>query len=187
MDWKTFIVEIIEAVIWPAVVVFVLFIFRDTIVTLIPRLERFKHKETEIEFSKAIQKLEADISQDRQLIEALIPTEPEDEDEIAFMLKLARISPRSAVVEAWRRLEGAAANAIARTYPDLPPPKLYTPRQMAELMQGSILDEDEYRDYEVLRRLRNAAAHSDNFDLRGRPIEMYIDIALSLARCLDKK
>jgi len=37
-----------------------------------------------------------------------------------------------------------------------------------------------------LRRLRNKAAHDDDFSLSGMPTEAYIDIALTIVSKLDK-
>lgn len=187
MDWKTFIVELMKAVAWPSVVVLVLSQFRESIANLMPRLEKFKHKDTEIEFSNSITRMETEISADEDVI-AIAQTRPigeQEQDKLLF--KLAELSPRSAIIEAWRFLELSAIKAIARAYPDIPAPHLLNSKQMKGLMSDELLSEREYRDFEELRRLRNMAAHSENFDLSGRPAESYVDVALTMAHYLDSK
>jgi len=51
--------------------------------------------------------------------------------------------------------------------------------------KGKILTPHQYHQFNELRRLRNQAAHMEDFDLQGMHIAAYIDIALTLANNLE--
>jgi len=53
------------------------------------------------------------------------------------------------------------------------------------MLKGEVFDSQQYHQFNQLRKLRNEAAHTEDFDVRGMPVEAYIDIALSLAARLE--
>ena len=100
-------------------------------------------------------------------------------------MRLADISPRSAVLESFRAVESAAAKKAARIYPEIESRHARSPLQLQEMLKGEVLSKQEYYQFNQLRKLRNEAAHAEEFDIRGMPIEAYIDVALSLAARLE--
>ena len=182
MDWKTFIAEIVNSVAWPLVVIFIVYQLKDRIAELLPRLKKLKHKDTELEFEERLNDLanESNIQQDNS-----IKKTPEFNEQFNFLLKLAEISPRSAVIESFRILEIKAAKTIARTYEGWEKKKIINPIEIQKLLKNKILDSHQFHQYCELRHLRNQAAHIDDYNLKGMHVEAYIDIALSLVNYLE--
>jgi len=92
MDWKTFVAQIIDTLAWPAVVLLVVYQLRDKIAELLPRLKKFKHKETEIEFAEGV----TELVQEREATEGAeieLPRSDEFRDQFDFLMRLANISP----------------------------------------------------------------------------------------------
>ena len=58
MDWLTFTTEITKALAWPIAVVFLIFLVRKPLASLLPDLRHFKWKDFEIDFEKKIAKIE---------------------------------------------------------------------------------------------------------------------------------
>ncbi|MDC8802221.1 hypothetical protein PRZ61_01990 [Halomonas pacifica] len=184
MDWKTFFSQIIDSLAWPAVTVFVVVLLRDKITDLLPRLKKFKHKETEIEFTEGV----AELVQEREAqgIEGEeLAQKNEYQNQFGFLSRLADISPRSAVLESFRIVESAAAKKAARLYPDLESRYARSPLHLQKMLKGEVLSRNEFYQLDQLRKLRNEAAHAEEFEVRGMPVEAYIDIALSLASRLE--
>lgn len=185
MDWKTFIAQVIDALAWPAVVVFLIYQLRDKITELLPRLKKFRHKETELEFTEGVTELVQEREASGIAYEEL-PQSDEYKANFDFLMRLAELSPRSAVIEAFRMVEAAAAKRAARLYPSMEGKVGYSPLKLQKILKGDVFDPQEYHQFNQLRKLRNEAAHTEDFDVRGMPVEAYIDIALSLtARLAD--
>ena len=180
MGWKAFIADVVRSLAWPLVVTLALWIFRDSIQRLVQRLAKLKHKDTEIEFENAIKEIQIDFP-----VAPRASNQPTAESDTLY--RLAEVSPRSAIIEAWRMLESAASQAILKSYPNLDNPRVINTPSLMNLLKGQVLTEKEFRDFNELRRLRNTAAHSEDFDLRGKAVESYIDIALTMADALKNK
>ncbi|CAE6506846.1 conserved hypothetical protein [Nitrosomonas nitrosa] len=185
MDWMTFIVEMVKALAWPVAVALAVFYFKGEVAKLIPRLKKLKHKDTEFEFAERIEELAKDLAASG---EKLQPPEPGENlsTDYNVLMRLSNISPRSAIMEAFRTVETAAARALSKAYPELKEKGAIPPIQLLKLLRGKVLDEHSYRQLNELRMLRNKAAHDEEFFLHGMPIEAYVDIALTMARLLDR-
>ncbi len=185
MDWKTFISNIIDSLAWPALIAFIVWQLRDNIASLLPRLRKFRHKDTELEFAEGVNELVKDREIEGVDKEPQKEKKPELRDQFDFLVKLADISPRSAVQESFRVLERATENAVIKAYPDLDTRKFRSPLHMQQLLKDKVLSKQQFHEFNQLRTLRNKAAHAPEFKLHGMPIEGYIDIALSLANSLE--
>jgi uncharacterized protein YutE (UPF0331/DUF86 family) len=186
MDWKTFFSQTIDALAWPAVTVFVVVLLRDKLTDLLLRLKKLKHKETEIEFAEGISELIQE--REAQGIEGEeLARNNEYQNQFDFLSRLADISPRSAVLESFCIVESAAAKKAAKLYPDLENRYARSPLHLQKMLKGEVLSKNEFRQFDQLRKLRNEAAHDEEFDVRGMPIEAYIDIALSMASRLESE
>lgn len=58
MNWKEFSAEIIKAIAWPITVGLIIYLLRREIEKLLQRLLKFRHKDTEVEFSKVKDEIE---------------------------------------------------------------------------------------------------------------------------------
>lgn len=185
MDWKTFFVEMTKALAWPTAIAFGIFYFKGEISKLLPRLKRVKHKETELEFAERVEELVKEAAATGEQLSAQ-PPEGRFSTDYDTLMRLADMSPRSAVMEAFRIAEAASVRALTKAYPDLREKGAMPPFQLLKLLRGKVLDEHSYRQFNELRMLRNKAAHDVDFSLHGMPIAAYVDIALSLANSLDR-
>ena len=61
MDALTFIVRIVEAIVWPVAVGLIFWALRGNIGGLIGKIRRFKWKDTEVDFSEELDRAEADL------------------------------------------------------------------------------------------------------------------------------
>ena len=186
MDWKTFIVEIFGTLAWPAVILILSFHLKDNIGELILRLKKLKHKDTELEFSETINELVTERDSQPEDEKITDKQNLEGDENYNFLVKLSDISPRSAVQEAFRALENSAYNALARMHPKIYSSGIKKPHQLLSMLRGDILSPQQYHEFKELKKLRNGAAHDPEFELRGMPIEAYVDIAITLARRLDE-
>tara|TARA_R110002167_G_scaffold269962_2_gene476488 strand:+ start:535 stop:1134 length:600 start_codon:yes stop_codon:yes gene_type:complete len=185
MDWKSFFASIVDSLAWPVVVLIVVILLKDKLSELLPRLKRFKHRDTEFEFAEKVSELVRESEAQGEVEPNLEGEEIAPDLQFDSLIQLAEISPRAAVVEAYRILEVASQNAVQEAYPNIDPKELRHPLRAKKLLvKSDILSEYQYDQLRDLRNLRNTAAHSQDFKLKGMPIEAYIDIALSLARQL---
>lgn len=185
MDWMTFIVEILKATAWPLTAVVAIILLRKGLVELLPRIQKLKHKDTEIEFAKAIGEIEKKV----------IPEEPKPEDkeadikienEFERIMEVSKLSPRSAIMEAWLSVESSATKSVLAKYPEFEERKHIPPTLLAKLLLGLGLNKYDVSTFNELRGLRNQAVHSAQFEIDSGTIGSYVDVALSLARRIEK-
>lgn len=186
MDWKTFFSQTIDSLAWPAVAVFVVVLLRDKITELLPRMKKLKHKETEIEFTEGVTELVQE-SRTHGIGGEELTQNDEYNNRLDFLYRLADISPRSAVLESFRVVESAAAKKIARLYPELETQNIKAPFHLQKMLKDEVLSKNEFYQFDQLRKLRNEAAHAEEFDVRGMPVESYVALALSLASKLESE
>lgn len=184
MDWKTFIAQIVGSIAWPAVVMFLIYQLKDRLAELLPRLRKLKHKDIELEFSEKLNELAIESEASK---EDFLESEkrPEINEQFNFLMKLSDISPRSAVIEAYRVLESASAKAAAKAYQEFEAQQIFNPIQIQKMLQAKVISKNQAHQFNELRKLRNQAAHMEDFELKNMPVEAYIDIALTLANSLE--
>ncbi|MEZ8073415.1 hypothetical protein ACED48_20310, partial [Vibrio sp. 5S239] len=105
------IVEIIKALAWPVAVVWLGYLFRNEVRGLMGRLTALKHGDTEISFNRALEKAEQQASEIPQTEEVIHESTAEELSQKEQLYRLAEISPRAAIVEAWTLIETAAVKS----------------------------------------------------------------------------
>lgn len=179
MNWLEFVASVIASLAWPLSIIIIFCFLRRPIIQLVPLLRRLKVKEIELEFRERLDAakpkvaLMADVRQ--KLIEGFL--KPRE-----HYLRLAEISKRSAIMEAWLEVEAAASDAYVRLV-EAGMKVFMEPRETAEFLRSrNLISEDEYKVYVELSRLRNRAAHEiDNLDINDAVVREYIDLALNVA------
>ncbi len=175
MDWLTFIVNAIEVLAWPVIVLIVAALFRQPIIELIPAVRRLRYKEFEVEFGREL--LE---TQQRAAVtgpeRAQFP--PTGMETLARLRRVAAVAPSAAVLEAWREVEAAAADA-ASNY------GLTATGGSWELFFGlrnqKVLDSTQVETLEALRKLRNKVAHARDGEVTEDQALRYAEIAIAAA------
>ncbi len=166
MDWLTFISKVIGSIAWPAVLVGVLVWLRKPLTRLAAGLRSAKYKDVQLEWGEKLEQLEGKADQAR-LPEpsdrpAWLYESPDDWTFGDYIERLAPISPRAAISEAWRHVEIALKEAARR----VGSPSSRHPAQMARLLQEqNRLPRDAAVLVEDLRGLRNKAVHSEDADI----------------------
>jgi hypothetical protein len=206
MDWMTFVVGVLKAIAWPATLLLLVFSLRRQIQDLIPLLRKLKLREFELEFSQEIAKIDVgaqsataesilpskvgataedqDLPNERRIAapvaEAGSPSTPSREEEV---LRLASLSPRSAITEAWVEVE-AAATAVAASFwgPGNRPEIFRTMDRLGEyLLQCKVIDAGQLVAFNKLRELRNKAVHAEELNLSVDETRRYVELAFTLA------
>jgi len=166
VDWLTFISKVIGSIAWPAVLVGVIVWLRKPLLRLAGSLRSAKYKNVELEWGQKLEQLEGKADQ-AKLPEpgerpAWVYESPDDWTFGDYIERLAPISPRAAISEAWRHVETALKEA-GRRIGNASPRHSY---QLARFLQEqNRLPRDAAALVEDLRGLRNQAVHSDDADI----------------------
>ena len=166
MDWLTFISNLVASIAWPAVLVGVLIWLRKPLATLVTALRSAKFKDVELGFGRKLQELEDKAEQAKLPALGERPAwkyeNPDDWTFGDYIERLAPISPRAAISEAWRHVELAFRAAAARTG-DRPSTGSMDLTQFLE--REEVLPRDAASLAKDLKTLRNRAVHADDFNL----------------------
>jgi hypothetical protein len=180
--WLDFFRHLVEALAWPIVAILVVWRVGPEIKKKIPLLKKLKAGPVEAEFNEEVAAL-------RQEAEAQFPKSEQDKavsTEEARLLELAKVSPRSAIIEAWRTVEVVANQAVlARTttsrISDLKESRVRSPVALArELGTRQILNSQQLSVFHELRYLRNQAAHAEDFETNFESVNNYIQLTEAL-------
>ena len=177
MDWMTFVSKLVESLAWPVAAVGLVALLHDDIRKLLPFIKKFKAGPLEAEFEREVKALK-EATPDREAL-----AKP-DAASKAFLVQLAELHPRSAILESWVRVEAAARAALARK---VKPTGGYIPAaRIAEpLAQQGALTQDQVTLFNDLRRLRNEVAHAEGFEPTIESASAYIDLASFLQGHLE--
>lgn len=182
MTWLEFIAAVIGSLAWPGVVITAVVLLRRPLGVVLRLLRRVKYKELEVEFAQEVKELREDAE---AALPALPVGPPAQLPEEEALLKLASVSPRSAVVEAWRLVESSARRALEACGGPIEAGRPFSAPQLTRmLMQREVLDNPARSVLDRLRMLRNQAVHADDFLVSEASAREYIELALALARRL---
>ena len=178
MDWLTFVAELSKVVAWPTALVTAAVLFRKPLIELIPALRRLRFKEFELEFGRDLLEAERRAT--------TIPSKPEHVRVRAQTVperlrQIAGVAPTAAILEAWRDLESAAADAAARRGFSVVGGAW---QLFAVLQSEGVLDESQASLVESLRKLRNKVAPAHDGDITEEQAMRYVEMAEVLAAAL---
>ena len=186
MEVGNLIVRIIEAIVWPVTLIVFLLLFRSQIAGIIKRISKFKYRDFEAEFGQDLR----DAEHKAEIIELPTPETLEQATEPITigssydrLFELANWSPRAAITEAWLRIE-VAIDEVASAL-EFKPSTLRRGREAAlllELINRELLPKDTIYLYNDLRKMRNKAVHTAEFEMNISDAKRYVDLALGLAQ-----
>jgi hypothetical protein len=182
MDWLTFFAKTFDALAWPVTAIVLTCLLRPEIGKLAPHIKKLKAGPIEAEFEREVQSLQAAAAKD---VSTSKPSP--DTASKAFLLQLAELHSRSAILEAWVRLEAAARAVLVAKQP-AGTLVTYKPAShlAAELLRLSLITQGQASLFEELRRLRNEAAHSVELHPSLLSVASYIDLSSSLQALLEQ-
>jgi hypothetical protein len=184
LDILTFVVALLQALIWPAVVLTIALIFRGPLSGLIHSLTKLKYKGLELEFEKEV--LELAQKAGRTLLEPQAGRKGVGKTDLEKrQWTLAETNPRAAVLEAWTNLEAAGVMELAKrgvhlTYADRGPLALGERLHSVGLLSKELEDV-----YHELRFLRNRVAHVPEFEPITESVKEYIALTVGLIHHLQ--
>ena len=183
MDPFTFVAKLVEVLAWPLSSIALIALLRREIRRLIPLLKRVKAGPLEAEFEREIKELrtEADV-QFSEITQGL-----QAPSEVDVLFKLAPISPRSAVLEAWQQIEAAVLRVPARHSFNLSAAQSNSPATIARLLSGhGLISAEEFALFHQLRALRNQVANARQFNPTVHAALDYIGLSAKLLVALKQ-
>lgn len=174
----TDLVALISALAWPAAAVWISYLFRSEIRGLVSRMSHLKYKDMEATFERELKDAEASAESISKQQTPALP-KPELLSKLEQLQRIADVSPRAAILEAWLLVEGAAGEsgfvqgaAIPRVNPMLFVDWLVRERKVPA---------DSVKVVSALRDLRNKAAHLPDFSISRDEAERYLRLAVQLS------
>lgn len=189
LAWGEVFVDFVDAVAWPVAATVILLVFRRQLKDLIPFLKRLKagSLEAEFDFERGVREVAESVEQDG--LPNPTPTDAEvhgwDVSETrADLLRKGQLDPRSAVLEAWIRVERAldrVASNSGLSHRHKSPTAL-----MKLLLEEQKITPTEVAVFHDLRALRNEAAHAADFSPSLSATESYMTMASRLEWALNR-
>jgi len=189
-------VQLVQALAWPVAACVMAVVLRAEIRAGLARLAQLKVGSVEANFSKHLDELEAQAAAESlpttvppttPAPTTLPPTTTPPDDEIARednaggrIARLAAISPRAAVTEAWLDVERAtleAANAAGIPVPG----RIAGERVVEQLASRGLVAPRLVGLYRELRSMRNKAAHAAEIDIGADDAVRYASLARVIA------
>ncbi len=170
---------------WPLAITGVIFLLREPLIRLLPSVDNMQYGDFSIQFRQKVQELAEDskelLSENKES-EDISPVNLEE-----YLLNLAVLSPRSAVIESWLNLEAWAKNRLSHEedIKDNSLKKLGGYALEMELLTRNILNKNEINAFQRLRELRNQAVHMAEKEFTDN-VESYIQLSLALAVSIRK-
>ena len=170
-------IKLLDVVIWPGVVLFIAIMIRKPIKALLPFLDKFKYKDLEIKFRADLDQITEDAK------EAGIDLPAEIEGEI--ILKLAEISPSSAILESWKELESSARQKVEELIPRDANLKHVPQRPIAYLEHNGALIPSTARTLLKLKQLRNQTAHTSDMTITKQDAIEYASLSNAIKNQIE--
>lgn len=178
MDRMQFTIELIDKLIWPAVIVFCIVSLKKPITKLLPLAKKLKYKDFEVEFGQ-------ELKQVAKKAEVAFPELKQDKK--ATLIATAENLPNAAVLQAWQVVDEATEILIKAKNEviDLTSPTRY--KLMEDiLINTNIIDTKKGKLFRELRVLRNRVAHADGFEVGKVEAIQYIELCFKLLAHLQE-
>ncbi|MED5601572.1 MAG: hypothetical protein V7667_03810 [Alloalcanivorax venustensis] len=173
-----FILGMTNSLVWPAAVVTCVVLLRNDISSLIRKIRRLKHKDTELDFERGLyEAIESAASQDEL-------SAPVDKDDGSS--ELARLSPRGAIIESWLHVERSLKDYAERNGLEIDERKPFRlGRGFMQSLDYERLGKGVIETLRKLRVLRNEAVHLKDADLDYEDAEKYQQLSRRVIKVID--
>ena len=182
MDWLTFFSRLVSSLAWPVSILLILLIMRKPLRDILSLLHRLRYKDFEVEFNQRVDEVKIEAEQALPKESGAVPSGPDAQ----HIIRLSKVSPRAAVLEAWRRVELAAIETAQQLGGEKFRNKTLTYQAIRFIEQHTDMDSKLIMLLRHLRGLRNKAAHAPEFALSTNAALEYAKIAELVARHLHK-
>jgi len=178
-------VKLIDALAWPIAILILAFVFRSEFRKILSRMSKLKYKDIEATFEHELSQVENRREVYTEPEEQAQPETPAEKSGYAQLLRIADVSPRAAVTESWRKIESAVDKVAAGMGMDTKNP-MSGVKAIRSLIQQKRVDPSLLEDYNSLRKLRNQAAHAEEFEISQTEAERYAGLAIEIASFLKR-
>ena len=183
MDWLSFISKLIETVVWPIVVLTIIFLFKNDISKVFGNIKALKYKDTVLDFGSKIE--EAKSEADEIFPENKTYRRNENNERLKMA---AKESPRGMVIDSWLRVENALVEYSRRYNVDVDENK---PFRLQDLIWFNGLDDKGLGKgligmLEKLRKIRNEAVHLSEANIDSNSAIEYASLAERVIRKLEE-
>lgn len=178
-------VKLIDALAWPVAILMLAFGFRTEFRKILGRMSKFKYKDVEATFEHELAQIETRSELYSESQKELPASTPAEKSGYAQLLRIAEVSPRAAITEAWREME-LAVGQIAESMGMNSSNPFNGLMALRSLVQQDRIDSSLLEDYNRLRKLRNHAAHADELEISQTEAERYAALAIEMAGFLKK-
>ena len=174
-------VNLIVGIAWPAAVVWVAYLFKGELRSLMKRISQIKYKDAEANFANALAQAESSASSIAQL-PVNAPPQPEINSKLDSLRRIADVSPRAAIMEAWVLVEDSAARSGHVQGAAVP---RVNPRSFVEdLISRGKLPPESGPLLDQMRKLRNQAAHLPDFVISQDEADRYLQLAARMSELI---
>jgi hypothetical protein len=173
------ITALVSSLAWPVTVLTVVLLFRSEFRGAAGRLKALAYKDFRAEFERDLQILEGNV---KELPSEKVPLQVEKQEaklsltDESLLIRLTEISPRAAIMEAWRNIE-VTTKQVAQAYGIALSGNIAGVKAIHEIVNKGLLPEQVIPIYERLRRIRARAAHNEDFAIEQNEAEKYIEMA----------
>ncbi|WP_374519438.1 hypothetical protein [Undibacterium squillarum] len=186
MDILTFLSRIIDSLAWPATVAIVIILVRKQLPEIARSLKSIKYKDFEMNFEKEVKEAAAEVRQ--ALSEWEIAAKPDikiDSASSQHTITVAHYSPSAAILEAWLKVESAAADFAAKLNPNSVL-RYPSPLKLKEqLISAGIFDKRQADAFDSLRKVRNQVVHVLNVKFSDDTVTEYLESAEAMAQYIS--
>lgn len=174
---------VLAAVAWPVALLIAASMFRAPLVGLLQRLSSFRHGDLEAQFTSGLERANQLAP---RVLKVVKPSEVtlhvDDADRVEALFRLAKVSARGAVMDAWRELELAAVGAGLKRERSVRGPlgRVSGIAAVEKLAEAGDLSDSVLHLYKELRSLRNQAI-GDDFAISESDARQYVLLCLQLA------
>jgi len=190
MDWMTFTVNVVEALAWPLVAVYLALQFKDHFVAILPTLTSFKAGPLEAAFDRAVKQVQVTAREvEPPVSSAGIPGDQpapiESSKEFRDTWQTATVRPSVAILDSWRQIEDGIVNLIADKGLFVPEKGAYSLTASLQALEAAkVLPLDAIALIYELRSLRNQVASAAGFEPTAITARGYVDSAYKVISLL---
>jgi len=174
-------VKLITGIAWPVAIVWVAYLFKGDLRSLLHRMSQLKYKDVEAKFVTELAEAEAKVSAIGPSAVAL-PQRPEITSKLESLRRVADVSPRAAIMEAWVLVEDAAGRS--GFVQGVATPRVNPHLFVEELVSRGKLPKGSNALLDHMRKLRNQAAHLPDFSINQDEADRYLQLAARMSELI---
>lgn len=173
-----FILGMTNSLVWPITLVICVILLRSDISSLLRKIRRLRHKDTELDFGRELDEAILSVSSG----EASPPSSIVDDN----YSELARLSPRGAIIESWLHVEKALRSYAERHGVEIDERKPFRlGRGFMQSLDYEHLGKGVVETLRKLRVLRNEAVHLKDSDLGYEDAEKYRNLSRRVIESIE--